>query len=149
MAGAGRGALVFGKTWAPRARIGSSASTAPGAAARPFCTSHLFEVKSGVIASLMLMHRGADGVGALSLHDKTLSAAARAYKDAVLERYHYDSHEQLERHLQNFVPAYNFDPSWTTFKGRRLASSSPNDAFRKVQHTGPAAGSFRVLLGKA
>ena len=33
-------------------------------------------------------------------------------KDATVKRFHYDSHEQLRRHLQDFVAAYNF--------GRRL-----------------------------
>jgi hypothetical protein len=35
-----------------------------------------------------------------------------------VQRYHYDSHEQLRRHLNDFVKAYNF--------GRRLKTlSSP------------------------
>lgn len=29
-------------------------------------------------------------------------------KDATIRRFHYDSHEQLRRHLQDFVAAYNF-----------------------------------------
>ena len=36
----------------------------------------------------------------------------RTIKDATVKRYHYDSHEQLRRHLDDFVAAYNF--------GRRL-----------------------------
>jgi transposase InsO family protein len=36
----------------------------------------------------------------------------RTIKDATVKRFHYDSHEQLRRHLQDFVAAYNF--------GRRL-----------------------------
>ena len=32
----------------------------------------------------------------------------RAIKDATVKRFHYDSHEQLRRHLQDFVAAYNF-----------------------------------------
>ena len=38
----------------------------------------------------------------------------RTIKEATVRRYHYDSHEQLERHLDDFVSAYNF--------GRRLKS---------------------------
>ena len=38
----------------------------------------------------------------------------RTIKDATVKRYHYDSHEQLRRHLDDFVSAYNF--------GRRLKS---------------------------
>jgi transposase-like protein len=36
----------------------------------------------------------------------------RTIKDATVRRYHYDNHEQLRRHLDDFVSAYNF--------GRRL-----------------------------
>ena len=36
----------------------------------------------------------------------------RTIKDATVRRYHYDDHDQLERHLADFVAAYNF--------GRRL-----------------------------
>jgi transposase-like protein len=36
----------------------------------------------------------------------------RTIKDATVKRYHYDSHNQLKRHLDDFVSAYNF--------GRRL-----------------------------
>jgi transposase InsO family protein len=32
----------------------------------------------------------------------------RTIKEATVQRYHYDSHEQLERHLDDFVTAYNF-----------------------------------------
>jgi transposase InsO family protein len=38
----------------------------------------------------------------------------RTIKDATVQRYHYDRHEQLETHLADFVAAYNF--------GRRLKS---------------------------
>ena len=38
----------------------------------------------------------------------------RTIKEATVQRYHYDNHEQLERHLDDFVSAYNF--------GRRLKS---------------------------
>ena len=32
----------------------------------------------------------------------------RTIKDATVKRFHYDSHEQLRRHLDDFVAAYNF-----------------------------------------
>lgn len=38
----------------------------------------------------------------------------RTIKEATVQRYYYDSHEQLRRHLDDFVAAYNF--------GRRLKS---------------------------
>lgn len=41
----------------------------------------------------------------------------RTIKDATVKRYHYDSHGQLEHHLQNFVSAYNFGRRLKTLKG--------------------------------
>ena len=32
----------------------------------------------------------------------------RTLKDATVKRYHYDNHDQLRRHLADFVAAYNF-----------------------------------------
>ena len=32
----------------------------------------------------------------------------RTIKEATVKRYHYDRHDQLERHLQDFIDAYNF-----------------------------------------
>jgi transposase InsO family protein len=34
----------------------------------------------------------------------------RTIKEATVKRYHYDRHEQLERHLNDFIDAYNFWP---------------------------------------
>jgi len=51
----------------------------------------------------------------------------RTIKDATVKRYHYDSHDQLVRHLDDFVAAYNFGRQRThtrkrcfdiTFSGR-------------------------------
>jgi transposase-like protein len=41
----------------------------------------------------------------------------RTIKDATVKRYHYDSHEQLRRHLDDFVTAYNFGRRLKTLKG--------------------------------
>lgn len=41
----------------------------------------------------------------------------RTIKDATVRRFHYDSHEQLRRHLQNFIDAYNFGRRLKTLKG--------------------------------
>ena len=41
----------------------------------------------------------------------------RTIKDATVKRFHYDSHEQLRRHLQNFIDAYNFGRRLKTLKG--------------------------------
>ena len=32
----------------------------------------------------------------------------RTIKEATVKRYHYDSHDQLRQHLQDFIDAYNF-----------------------------------------
>ena len=41
----------------------------------------------------------------------------RTIKDATVKRYHCDSHDQLERHLADFVSAYNFGRRLKTLKG--------------------------------
>ena len=41
----------------------------------------------------------------------------RTIKDATVKRYHYDSHDQFERHLADFVSAYNFGRRLKTLKG--------------------------------
>jgi transposase InsO family protein len=41
----------------------------------------------------------------------------RTIKEATVQRYHYDNHEQLRRHLEQFVSAYNFGRRLKTLKG--------------------------------
>jgi transposase InsO family protein len=41
----------------------------------------------------------------------------RTIKEATVQRYHYDRHEQLETHLADFVAAYNFGRRLKTLKG--------------------------------
>jgi transposase InsO family protein len=41
----------------------------------------------------------------------------RTIKEATVQRYHYDNHEQLRRHLDDFVAAYNFGRRLKTLKG--------------------------------
>lgn len=41
----------------------------------------------------------------------------RTIKDATFKRYHYDDHNQLERHLADFVAAHNFGRRLKTLKG--------------------------------
>ena len=41
----------------------------------------------------------------------------RTIKDATVKRFHYDSHEQLRRHLRDFIDAYNFGRRLKTLKG--------------------------------
>ena len=41
----------------------------------------------------------------------------RTIKEATVQRYHYDDHQQLRRHLDDFVAAYNFGRRLKTLKG--------------------------------
>jgi transposase InsO family protein len=41
----------------------------------------------------------------------------RTIKDATVKRYHYDRHDQLRQHLQDFIDAYNFARRLKTLKG--------------------------------
>ncbi|MBY3052195.1 IS481 family transposase [Rhizobium laguerreae] len=41
----------------------------------------------------------------------------RTIKEATVKRYHYDSHDQLTRHLTDFLAAYNFGRRLKTLKG--------------------------------
>ena len=41
----------------------------------------------------------------------------RTIKDATVKRYHYDNHQQLRTHLDDFVSAYNFARRLKTLKG--------------------------------
>jgi transposase InsO family protein len=41
----------------------------------------------------------------------------RTIKDATVKRFHYDDHDQLKRHLAEFISAYNFGRRLKTLKG--------------------------------
>ena len=41
----------------------------------------------------------------------------RTIKDATVKRYHYESHDQLVRHLADFLVAYNFARRLKTLNG--------------------------------
>lgn len=41
----------------------------------------------------------------------------RTIKEATVKRYHYDSHDQLRQHLQDFIDAYNFARRLKMLKG--------------------------------
>src|SRR4051812_24051167 len=41
----------------------------------------------------------------------------RTIKEATVQRYHYDGHGQLRRHLDHFVSAYNFGRRLKTLRG--------------------------------
>jgi Integrase core domain len=41
----------------------------------------------------------------------------RTLTDATVKRYHYETHDQLRKHLGDFVTAYNFARRLKTLKG--------------------------------
>jgi hypothetical protein len=41
----------------------------------------------------------------------------RTLKEATVQRYHYDSHDQMKHHLADFLAAYNFARRLKTLKG--------------------------------
>lgn len=41
----------------------------------------------------------------------------RTIKDATVKRFHYDDHDQLRRHMTDFIDAYNFGRRLKTFRG--------------------------------
>ena len=41
----------------------------------------------------------------------------RTLEEATVKRYHYDTHEQMRRHLTDFVTAYDFARRLKTLKG--------------------------------
>jgi IS30 family transposase len=47
----------------------------------------------------------------------------RTIKEATVKRFHYDDHNQLRRHLADFVSAYNFARRLKTLKGLTLGCS--------------------------
>lgn len=41
----------------------------------------------------------------------------RTIKEATVKRFHYDNHDQLRKHLADFVAAYNFAKRLKTLRG--------------------------------
>ncbi|WP_238257950.1 integrase core domain-containing protein, partial [Methylobacterium gnaphalii] len=56
----------------------------------------------------------------------------RTIKEATLKRYHDDSHDQLRRHLADFVGAYNFGR-----RLKRLRGLTPFEAICKIWTSEP------------
>ena len=55
----------------------------------------------------------------------------RTIKEATVQRYHYDDHHQLRRHLDDFVAAYNFGRRLKTLKGLTPYEPAPPNARTK------------------
>jgi hypothetical protein len=41
----------------------------------------------------------------------------RTITEGAVKRFHYDNHDQLRRHFQDFINAYNFGQRLKTFEG--------------------------------
>lgn len=67
----------------------------------------------------------------------------RTIKDATVKRFHYDSHDQLRSHLQDFVSAYNFGRRLKTLKG-----VTPYESICKTWTNEPSRSSFNPLHQK-
>jgi hypothetical protein len=50
----------------------------------------------------------------------------RTIKEATVQRYHYDRHDQLEAHLGDFINACNYAPRLKTLKGLMPTNTSAN-----------------------
>ncbi|MBA8862428.1 hypothetical protein FHW19_004174 [Ochrobactrum anthropi] len=56
----------------------------------------------------------------------------RTIKDATVERFHYANHEQLRRHMIDFINAYNFGR-----RLKRLRGLTPYEFVCKIRATEP------------
>ncbi len=77
----------------------------------PFCC-HSFEM---ACADLEIEHRLTK-----PRHPWTNSQVERmnrTIKDATVKRFHYDDHDQLRRHMTDFIDAYNFGRRLKTLRG--------------------------------
>jgi Integrase core domain len=69
----------------------------------------------------------------------------RTIKEATVQRYHHDDHEQLRRHLEQFVSAPNFGRQLKTLNGltpyefaagsgKTIQFGSPHTRYTKCRH---------------
>ena len=77
----------------------------------------------------------------------------RTIKDATVKRFHYDSHEQLRLHLQNFIDAYNFGRRLKTLRGLtpyeficKRWTSEPDRFIINPFHQMPGLNMFRASM---
>ncbi len=61
-----------------------------------------------------------------------LERMSRAIKDATVKGFHYDDHDQLQTHLADFRPAYNF-----AHRLKTLAGLTPYEYVRKIWTSEP------------
>jgi hypothetical protein len=61
----------------------------------------------------------------------------RTLKEAMVQRYYYESHEQLRAHLADFLAAYNFAKRLKTLRGL-----TPHEYVCKIWTEDP--GNFRL-----
>jgi hypothetical protein len=61
----------------------------------------------------------------------------RTIKEATVKRFHYDDHNQLRRHLADFVSAYNFARRLKTLKGLTLGEFGYQPAQGEIRLPAP------------
>lgn len=74
----------------------------------------------------------------------------RTIKDATVKRFYYESHDQLRRHLADFVTAYNLGRRLKTLKGHPMSSSARRgfpgrNGFRSTRSSNAGTSLFGVL----
>ena len=79
----------------------------------------------------------------------------RTIKEATVKRFHYDSHEQLRIHLNDFMAAYNFGRRLKTLKGLtpyeyicRVWTSEPEIFIINPTHQTPGLNTYSMLGGR-
>ena len=65
----------------------------------------------------------------------------RTIKDATVRRFCYESHDQLRRHLADFVAAYNFARRLRTLRALRPTSSSARHGLPSLNASSPTRSS--------
>jgi transposase InsO family protein len=72
----------------------------------------------------------------------------RTIKDATVKRFHHDDHEQLRRHLADFIDTYNFGRRSKTLRGltpaeyiRKIWTSEPDRCILNPIHQMPGLNS--------
>ena len=77
----------------------------------------------------------------------------RTIKEATVKRYHYDSHQQLEAHLHDFINAYNYGRRLKTLKGLtpfeyicKIWTTNPERFTLDPTHQSPGLNNLRFGL---
>jgi transposase InsO family protein len=70
----------------------------------------------------------------------------RTFREAIVKRYHYDTHDQLRSHLADFVTAYNFGRRLKEGFKARVAAYIERTRFRREAPWTRSARTARVSI---